>query len=156
MGVMMMVKQKFALAVSIVLHVNKRRRTKKGAVGKASKKVCSTVMRSGVHVIVLVAIVVDHARESVRIMTYVASLKLDIANETAKKGLVLTESVKVEMMMVKEKFALAVKVVVHASVSARITKGVAGNLQESVRAIAKRSTVLAKLFLLSFAELMSG
>merc|ERR1712029_1031931 len=87
-------------------------------VGKASKKVCSTVMRSGVHVIVLVAIVVDHARESVRIMTDVASLKLDIVNETAKKGLVLTESVKVEMMMVKEKFALAVKVVVHASVSA--------------------------------------
>merc|ERR1711862_496506 len=45
---------------------------------------------------------------------------------------------------------------VHASVSSRIMKGVAGNLQESVRAIAKRSTVLAKLFLLSFIELMSG
>jgi len=109
-----------------------------------------------VHVIVLVVTVVDHARESVRIMTDVASLKLDIVNETAQKGLVLTQSVKVEMMMVKQKFALAVKVVVHASVSARIMKGVAGNLQESVRAIVKRSTVLAKLFLLSFAELMSG
>merc|ERR1711862_35642 len=84
------------------------------------------------------------------------SLKLYIANETVQNGLVLTQSVKVEMMMVEQKFALAVKVVVHASVSARITKGVVGNLQESARAIAKRSTVLAKLFLLSFIELTSG
>merc|ERR1711982_163479 len=60
--------------------------------------------------------IADHARESARPMMDVASQRLDGANETVRKGLVgiMEQSVKVVMMTVKRKFALAVSIVLHA------------------------------------------
>jgi len=59
--------------------------------------------------------IVDHARESARPMMDVVSRRLDGANETVRKGSVgiMEQSVKVVMMMVKQKFALAVSIVLH-------------------------------------------
>merc|ERR1719356_257439 len=52
------------------------------------------------------------------------------------------QSVK-EAMMILLKYALAVRIVVHARVSARIMRDAAGNLQESARLTVKKSGVIA-------------
>merc|ERR1712157_387847 len=48
-----------------------------------------------------------------------------------------------EAMMILLKYALAVRIVVHARVSARIMRDAAGNLQESARLTVKKSGVIA-------------
>merc|ERR1719188_2647046 len=93
---------------------------------------------------------VDNARVNVRIMMGVASLKLDGANETVRKGsgtLRLAFVIR-EQMMIKQanhqKIAAVVPIVVHASESVKSLKVVAGNQQENVRAIVNRTGVHVK------------
>merc|ERR1711983_268284 len=137
---MMVLQLKFALVVSIVTHVRKRWRNKKGAAEKPLKKVSSTVKRNGVLASVLVVVAVDRAKES------------------AQKGLAIMQSVKAAMMMVKRKHALVVIIVLDARRNAMTTRVVAGNPLRNVLITVKRSMefahILDELFLPSFAEFM--
>merc|ERR1719245_2904136 len=112
----MMIHLKFALAVRIVVHVRVSARIMRDAAGNLQESARLTVKKSGVIAMnVPVVRIVVHARASARIMMDVASRRLDGANETVRKGLVgiMEQSVKVVMMMVKQKFALAVSIVLH-------------------------------------------
>merc|ERR1712194_831742 len=143
---MMILKEKFVSVVSIVFHAEMNVQLWKGVEGNPQKNVSSTVRRSGVVASALVVLDVENARGSVRIMKDVAFRGQDGANETVRKGLVSMESVKVATMTLKLKFALAVILVVHANVNAKITRDVVGNLQESAKGTVRRSGVLVKLF----------
>merc|ERR1719245_1352617 len=139
----MMILLKFALAVRIVVHVRVSARIMRDAAGNLQESARLTVRKSGVIAMnAPVVRIVVHARASARIMTDVASRRLDGANETVRKGLVSMESVK-EAMTILLKYALAVRIVVHVRVSARIMRDAAGNLQESARLTVKKSGVIA-------------
>merc|ERR1712003_522862 len=125
------------------VHASVSARIMRDAAGNLQESARVTVKKSGVIAMnAPVVRIVVHAKASARIMTDVASRRLDGANETVRKGLVSMQSVK-EAMMILLKYALAVRIVVHARVSARIMRDAAGNLQESARLTVKKSTVIA-------------
>jgi len=95
-----------------------------------------------------VARLVENARVNVRIMMGVASLKLDGANETVRKGsgTLIPAFVIKEQMMTKlanhQKIAAVVPIVSLVNKSVRNLKDVAGNQQLNVRPTVKRSGVV--------------
>merc|ERR1740121_1002604 len=100
------------------------------------------------HLSAPVARLVENARGNVRIMMGVASLKLDGANETVRKGsgTLIPAFVIKEQMMTKlanhQKIAAVVPIVSLVNKSVLNLKDVAGNKQLDVRPTVKRSGVL--------------
>merc|ERR1711983_451836 len=120
--VMMMVKEKYALAVIIALDASRSARNNGDAAEKKHQSARCTVKRSTVyaHTNATVDYLVEIVRKSVQIMKGAASRRLDGANETARKGLVgITEhsaqkKVMTMAMISLQRFALVVLTVLHA------------------------------------------
>jgi len=113
--------------------------------GKLQTKVWYTVKRSGVHVSAPVVQAVEIVRESARGRKDVASLRLDGANATVKRGLVkilehfAQKTVMMMVMISLLKFALAVIIALDASKRWWTKKVVLGNPSTKVWFTAKRS-----------------
>merc|ERR1740121_364926 len=139
--------QKSVLVALIVPLVVKSVRIMRDVAGNQQLNVRPTVKRSGVHVNALVVPHVDHVRVNVRITTGVASLKLDTANETVRKGFPKEPPKHVLAAMIQpQKFVSAVTLVVHASENVRQMRVATGNQQERARAIVNRNGFHVKLF----------
>merc|ERR1712129_355299 len=100
---------------------------------------------------------VEHARVNVRIMMVVASLKLDGANETVRKGSgtlrpAYVKAVEEMMINQQQKYAAVVLIVSLVKMSVRNLKDVAGNQQLNVRTTVKRSGVVVNALVVPHVE----